>query len=352
MMPLTSANSWIRYLAENGSTGSRYTLRTYAYHLFDFLSFLEFKKCRWEEIDNSILTNYRDAQDLNRSPHTKDYISRKTINARLLVVGQFYKFAHENSHIEKNPIIYKTIKYRLPLDVDMKAHTGRTIIREVPLATFERLGRVPIKWQPHETVMKWINTIDRWQDKLIAKLLYRTGMRRSEVLDLQTYQLPERTGKTLSQNEISFNITGKGKKERLIYISIRDFNELHDFIRLYRAKLIKKGNAHDYIFVNKNGSRLSPNYVNNFFSCISKKSGIHLTPHMMRHSFAVFALQYWRSLGLSQPEKLLQARLGHSSVVTTQIYMHLTDERKAEEARGNALLIDLMMQGELLETTF
>jgi site-specific recombinase XerD len=349
MRPITAANAWLRDVAGSGSSPSAHTWRASAYCLHDFFCFLEAEALDWTQITNDTLVYYRDVQDQNRSSHTKAYLSRRTINSRLLAVARFYKSAANKKLIAKDPIQYKEVRFKPPADVDMLAHIRGTQVHNVPAAVFNSSRRTDVKWCPHKEVMRWLNSIDDWTEKLVAKILYRLGLRREELTNLETIELPDIRSVNILANEVCFEIVGKGRKARLVYMSMRDFLELHEYIRTVRATRVNRLSVpHDKVFVKKDGQAIKPADVNRIFTRISNRCGLRITPHMMRHSFAVFALQHWKAIGLSQPEILLKARLGHSSIVTTQIYMHLTDELKAEEALGNASLIELLMKGELV----
>jgi site-specific recombinase XerD len=352
MRPITAANSWLREVAADGSSPSRHTHRTYAYELFDFFKYLIAHEIDWRKATNDDLIDYRDAQDQYLSSHTKKPLNRNTINARLMVADRFYTHAAKERFIEKHPFKHKKIKVRRPTDTDMLAHLGGEREVEVPSAYFERVTESKIKWRPYAEVMEWINSIDVWRDKLLAKLLYRTGMRREEIATWKIRELPKREEVNTSRPEVVMKIIGKGRKERNIILATRDFIELHDYIKMERARLVRKAiEKHNFIFVGRNGQHLRPNQINRIFKRISEKCGIKITPHMMRHSFAVFALHHWKSIGMHRPEKLLQARLGHASEVTTRrFYMHSTDEMIAEEAHANASLIERFLGGELNET--
>lgn len=140
---------------------------------------------------------------------------------------------------------------------------------------------------------------------------------------------------------------GKGRKIRVVHLAARDFLELNDYIKTKRSTLLRKGDTKtDSIFLDPQGRPLAPESINRMFERVSKRCGIRITPHMLRHSFAVLALQHWKDLGVSQAVKLLQSRLGHSSVTTTEIYMHLTDDMRSQEARANASLIEYFLRGE------
>jgi site-specific recombinase XerD len=351
MQPITAANAWLQELAQDGATSSPCSWKTYAYHLFDYFSYLEAHHLNWRQVSNDTVLQYRDVQDQNRSGHTKEHLNRRTINARIRTVGRFYAFAFEQGFIEKNPIKYKKLSFCRRPDTDFLAHIGSTREQEVPAVTFERLARPKIRWRPQHEIMQWLNSIEDWSDKLIAKLMYQTGMRREEVVNLKTWNLPERSGLDLSRPEASFIIIGKGRKKRLIYLATRSLLEIYDYIKTERALLVR-GTAEktDNIFVGRDGRPLQPGSINRIFDRVSKGCGIKIIPHLLRHSFAVAALQHWKELGVSQPEKLLQARLGHSSVITTHIYLHLTDDMKMAEAQANASLIEMFLQGEISET--
>jgi integrase/recombinase XerD len=351
MVPLTVPNAWLREGAGDGGKCSPHTLRTYAYALYDFLSYLAEKKIDWREVTNDHLVQYRDIQDQNPSSHTKKALNRATINARICRVDAFYTFAVEEGFLEKYPFKRKKVRSYLPADRDFLGHLGNSREIEVPSAVFERLSGPEIKWCPFSVVTAWINSMTDWRDKLIGKITYRTGMRREEVANWKVSELPGRASADPSGLEVTCEIRGKGGKKREVVLARRDFLELHDYIRIERARLMRKTRAkHDFIFVGRRGQRLQPSYLNRIFKKVSDKRGIHITPHMLRHSFAVFALQHYKEIGVRHPEKLLQKRLGHKRLSTTEIYMHLTDEALVEEARGNASLIEKFLRGDEHET--
>jgi site-specific recombinase XerD len=164
-------------------------------------------------VSNEAVLQYRDVQDQNRSGHTKDHLNRRTINARIRTVGRFYAFAFEQGFIEKNPIKYKKLSFRRRPDTDFLAHLGSTREQEVPAVTFERLAQSKIRWRPQREIMQWLNSIEDWRDKLIAKLMYQTGMRREEVVNLKIWNLPERTGLDLSRPEASLPSLAKDARK-------------------------------------------------------------------------------------------------------------------------------------------
>lgn len=347
LCPVTAPNHWLRKLATNGATSSRNTWRTYGYALFDFFNYLESINIHWTNINDDILYDYRNIQDTSPSDHTKKYLKRKTINSRLLSIGQFYKFAYENKYVEKNNIVYKTLRYRIPRDLDMYTHLNRTFERTIPAVAFERLPKSEIKWCKHEKVIRWINSIDVWRNKIIAKLMYQTGMRRAEVALLKTSQLPNAGEIDLSLQEVKFSIIGKGRKTRNVFISTRLFFELDSYINIERKTLLKRNKmSHEFLFVTSKGTPLKPGTLNQIFSKVSERIGIKISPHMLRHSFAVYLLNCLNKIGHSQPLKVVQNRLGHSNINTTLIYTHISDDDIAEESIANAMLFEMLLNTE------
>lgn len=344
LYPITAVNHWLRKLVMNGATSSPNTWRTYAYAIFDFFSYLEANNYCWTDVDDLLLYEYREIQDNSKSPHTKERLNRKTINSRLLIIGGFYRFAYDSKYIEQNKLVYKTLRYRVPRNVDMYAHLNRTFERTIPAVAFERLPRSRVKWRTSEQVNKWINSISAWRDKIIAKLMFHAGMRRSEVTGLRLSQLPDISDVDTNFHEVKFRIVGKGNKKRDVVISIRLFLEICDYIRIDRKKFVRGSkNNHEYLFVTSRGNPIKPNTLNQIFNAVSVKTGISITPHMLRHSFAVFFLNHLKNIGHSQPLKSLQARLGHSNISTTLIYTHISDSDLAEESEANALFFDKLL---------
>ena len=140
-----------------------------------YFSYLEAHHLDWRQVNNETVLQYRDVQDQNLSGHTKEHLNRRTINTRIRTVGRFYAFAFEQGFIEKNPIKYKKLSFRRRPDTDLLAHLGAAREQEIPAVTFERLAQPKIRWRPQREIMQWLNSIEDWRDKLIAKLIYQTG---------------------------------------------------------------------------------------------------------------------------------------------------------------------------------
>ncbi len=76
MRPITAANAWLQELAQDGATSSTCSWKTYAYHLFDYFSYLEAHHLDWRQVSNETVLQHRDVQDLNRNGFDPPYCNR------------------------------------------------------------------------------------------------------------------------------------------------------------------------------------------------------------------------------------------------------------------------------------
>jgi len=146
------------------------------------------------------------------------------------------------------------------------------------------------------------------RDKAILEILYSTGIRVSELVGLNV-------------DDVDFigniiKVMGKGKKERLVPIGNQALSALKEYLDRRQAD-------NKFIFVNKNGTRLSDRSVRNIINkyILEQAMAQHVTPHMFRHSFATHLLNHGADL------RSVQELLGHVNLSTTQIYTHLTTEK-------------------------
>lgn len=349
LRPMTAPNLWFRgEVCLDGGTASVATWRTYAGHLRNFFSYLEAIAVEWDHIENGTLSEYAQAGAARG-------VSHATTNARLRTIGRFYAWATEEGLLRENPIKYKTVVVRPPPDATFSARTYSVL---VPLASYERVGKRPVRWQTRENVRRFLNTITVWRDKLLAGLMYRTGLRRAEAVCLRLSDVPT-AAEVIAQRdrvEVVSTLTGKGGRRRMIYWPTADLLELYDYITTERSPLMRRcGETHDFVFVDRTGKPLAVETLNAIFTRYSQQCGVKLTPHHLRHSYAIHSLRFWKALEAQrrdmakpfQPEKVLQQRLGHANVVTTMVYMGLGEEDAAKEAYANAQLIDYLMGGEI-----
>jgi len=157
----------------------------------------------------------------------------------------------------------------------------------------------------------------KWQqvrDNAILELLYASGMRVSELVDLKVENVNTEVG--------YIRCTGKGRKERIIPIGRRAQAAVKKYTEGVRDKLLKS-NFSSSVFLSRLGKRLSRQSVWKIIKQYAKKANIKKTikPHTIRHSFATHLLEHGADL------RSVQEMLGHADISTTQIYTHVDKER-------------------------
>tara|TARA_R110000868_G_scaffold119328_1_gene316109 strand:- start:968 stop:1879 length:912 start_codon:yes stop_codon:yes gene_type:complete len=156
------------------------------------------------------------------------------------------------------------------------------------------------------------------RNRAILETLYGCGLRVSELLDLKLSDL--------YFEEDFIKVTGKGDKQRFVPIS--EINK--KYINIYRKEIrihmtIKKG-AEDVLFLNRRGNKLTRAMIFTIIKQLAQEIGLHksISPHTFRHSFATHLLQNGADL------RAIQQMLGHESITTTEVYMHVDRTHLAE----------------------
>ncbi len=174
-----------------------------------------------------------------------------------------------------------------------------------PLVGIERprIKHQEIRYLKHNQVLQLIDAIEDPRDKLIVRTIYATGVRVSELcsINLGDIDFDERT----------IRIRGKGDKIRIVFIDEETLEAIRKFI----------GNRIEGpLFVGQQGKHISPRAVQHIFRHYAPAG---ITPHKIRHSYA--SELYRRSKNL----RVVQENLGHTSIKTTEIYLHTDlDERR------------------------
>lgn len=236
-----------------------------------------------------------------------------------------YTLSNFFDYIEKNPesVTETDIKrYMLYLKNEKNA-TNRTIHRHLnALRSFFRYQNISIadkvmlpklskplpKFLTKEEMTLLLETPNKLRDKCIIRLLYSTGLRVSELVKLNKNDV-----KTESIHVIS----GKGAKDRIVFVDPKT----REMLSLY---ISERRDNNDALFVSGHEERISPRTIQWMINRYSKKCGIEkkVTPHVLRHSFATHMLEGDADI------VVIKELLGHSNLSTTQIYTHVTDERR------------------------
>lgn len=171
-----------------------------------------------------------------------------------------------------------------------------------------KITRNPPTVLSKEEVKKLIDACVNDKSRLLVQLLYSSGMRVSECINLRVEDLD-------FNEKICLVKQGKGKKDRMTLLSDALLVSLKDYLEKHR---ISSG----LVFCNKEGKPLTPRNVQKIVSGAAKRAGItkKVTPHKLRHSFATHLLDSGISI------RVIQELLGHSNLQTTQIYTRVSKE--------------------------
>ena len=152
------------------------------------------------------------------------------------------------------------------------------------------------------------------RNRLILELLYATGVRVSELVGIKLLDI--------DKNNNSIKILGKGRKERIVFFGSYARDILDLYLKDGRRKILN-GYQSDYLFLNKNGKKLSARYVRVIINKVVSRCGIeyHISPHTLRHTFATDMLNAGADL------MSVKELLGHSSLNTTSIYTHVSQDK-------------------------
>lgn len=159
---------------------------------------------------------------------------------------------------------------------------------------------------------------DRLRDKALLELLYATGARISEVVDLDVDDLIG--GSTDGTTAEVVRLTGKGSKQRIVPVGSFARAALDAYLVRARPLYASRGRSTPALFLGARGDRLSRQNAWLLLQAVAERSQLsaHVSPHVLRHSFATHLLQGGADV------RVVQELLGHASVATTQIYTALT----------------------------
>lgn len=267
---------------------SEKTRNNYERDLIIYKDFLDIKKYSYLTIKKNDIMEYLKYLDSFK-------YSNKTISRNLSSLRSFYSYLVDIKEIDNN--VFKRIK-------------NPKVEKNLP------------NYLSHDEIDKIIDLLDEKtkeeiRDKCIFELLYSTGLRVSELSNLQL--------KDIDFKEKSIRVFGKGSKERIVYYG--EFaSELLNKYMYVRNEFLINGNV-EYLFINKIGSKLSRQSIEGIINRITKKTLVKhkITPHTLRHTYATHLLDEGADL------RSVQELLGHENLDTTEIYTHVSNERLRNE---------------------
>lgn len=279
----------------------------------DFISHIEFEKRLSKNTSNS----YKN--DLNKY---KDYLEKKGI----LTTKDISKSDVEK-YIEKlNKDDVKTSSIARKLTTIKAFHNYLFQKQKINVDVTETIERPKLRKKLPNVLT--VDEVDRlldiecktkfdYRNKSMLELMYGTGLRITELLDLKLNDF--------DLENCVIRCYGKGSKERIVPIGEYTMESLINYLEV-RNELLRKRSC-EYLFLNNLGGRLSRF---SFFKILKKmlvEKGIHkdVSPHSLRHSFATHMLEYGADL------RSIQELLGHSDIATTKIYTHISNNKIKKE---------------------
>ena len=267
---------------------SEHTLSAYCSDIISFILWLDTVSCT--EVNFDKLREY--LHFIQRFDYKKTTIARKTASIRT-----FYKFMFREKYVDSNPAISLSAPKRpKPLPKFLTPEEVELILNNVK-----------------------IDTPAGFRNRVILELLWATGMRVSELSNLNFGDI------NLEENEI--RVFGKGAKERIVLMSDRAKQYLIQYINSARKLIAPEystGEINDDspLFINNTGYRLQNKTIRKVINETVERIELpkHVTPHVFRHSFATHLIEHGADL------RVVQELLGHASISNTQIYTHISTQ--------------------------
>lgn len=269
------------------------TIRSYRRDILQFMEYIdEYEEIRtFEDVEmltiRSFIAYLNSDERLKKKKNVK-VVSKRSINRKISALRTFFKYLQEKKVIQTNKVMY------------------------VNMPKFEKELPNVLSKDDLNKMRSVINTekITGIRDRLIIELLYSSGIRASELINLNEY--------VIDFNEREMRIVGKGDKERITFFSRNAKKWLEKYIE--EKKKEYKNYSKEILITNSKGKKLTTRSLRRLISNHATEAGLQkeVTPHVFRHSFATELLNNGVDI------RYLQELLGHSSISTTQVYTHVS----------------------------
>lgn len=275
---------------------SNHTLRAYSQDLDGFLQWLTTQNALEE--DNllqrlpNMFSQYLHGQQLAKSSVARKLSALKMF-FRFLLKEQYFALGELNLQFQAPKQVKKLPMF---LTVDELDRMKQAVVGDCP--SYQALAFIPLR------------------NLLMLEFLFSSGVRVAELVQVQVGDIVQEEG--------SVRVLGKGRKERITFLSEAALALLACYLEhAYPALAGKAPTLGDAVFINYQGKPLTTRSVHRLLCQIAQDAGIQkpISPHTFRHSFATHLLNHGVDL------RVVQELLGHVSIRTTQIYTHMTTER-------------------------
>ena len=268
---------------------SENTIASYGIDLKLFLEYLRENEIpSFKQVNKEVIVNYMQAEKNNNKANSS--ILRSVSSLR-----KFFQYLAQEKIIEKDPMLLIDTPKK-------KQHLPQVLTKE----EVEKLLHSPNTGQ-----------VLGLRDRAMLELMYATGLRISEIINLKLEDLHLTMG--------TLQTLGKGHKERIVPVGDEAIKWINRYLEEARPKLLKQKRS-NYLFLNFHGNNLTRQGVWKKLKPEVRKAGIqkNITPHTLRHSFATHILENGADL------RIVQELLGHADISTTQIYTHLSNKQLAD----------------------
>lgn len=283
-------------LATKARNLSSRTIQAYSGDLHAFVSFLG--SVQIVEVSVALLREYLSKAENNG-------LCSSSIRRRLATLKCFYCFLEHEGIVALSPTKRLTGRFRTPTKLP-RVMSSQDVVRL--LQTAYRLTRLACKGTKESNYRAKRNY-------LIVEILFSTGIRIDEMVKLNICDIDAEAG--------SFVIYGKGRKERLLFISSK---EVLREVRCYLGLRSRMSLDTDALLLNRFNQRLSIYSIGKIFRYLTDRANIYkkYTPHCLRHTMATMLIDNGADL------RSVQEILGHTSISTTERYITVTNKRKKE----------------------
>lgn len=334
MESCSQANQFFRYYLLRGEIGSKQSWPSTGRALYDYFSFLQAHELDWRNVDRgeakSLVAAYRDYCLVTCE------LGRNTTRQRLTYICKFYEFALQKGWVTRLPFGHeeRTVKRETSFLEHIDSSGGKALVNDVMPRCYKSLP----KFLSMAQTKSLLKAADNPHHRIMIQLALRTGLRRNE---LATFPLayvfdPDKAGRNERNLRVLLDpydgsgMETKGSKERQIWVSRKFMSELYRYVSKVRGERASLGKNQKALLLNHLGKPYGSagKSLNRIISEIGKLAGIEVHTHMLRHTYATHTLvnlQRDPQNGLD-PLVFLQRQLGHGSIQTTMVYLHLINE--------------------------
>lgn len=340
MESCVQANEFFRNYLLRGAIGSKRSWPSTGRALYDFFSFLQAHDLDWRDVDSgeakSLVAAYRDYCLVTCK------LASSTTRQRVHYVCRFYEFGLEQGWVTRLPFSYeeRTVRRETGFLVHLTANGGKAMVNDV----MPRRPKALPKFLCMAEVKALLAAVRNPHHQMMIRLALHTGLRREEIATFPLDYVfdPDQTRRTERNIRIHLDprdgsgMVTKGSKPRNIYVSRKFMAELNRYMLKVRGERASQSiSPHRELFLNQCGKPYGKagKSLNRIISKAGDRAGIKVHAHMLRHTYAthtLIELQRDSKRGLD-PLVFVQRQLGHSSIQTTMVYLHLVNEA-ADEA--------------------